>query len=225
MRSIKYIVFDFDGTIADTIEPAFNIFNSIAAEYNYQPITKEDREEIRMGKPQELLKKYKISEFHLLLILLRVRKEMGKHIQELKPVKGIRESLHEIKETGFRLGILTSNAKSNVELFLRNSELKDITDFIYSGKSLFGKDRVMKRLFNSENITSGEIIYVGDEIRDIEASRKAGVKVIAVSWGLSSRKLLESAEPDQIADSPADLLQCIHRIVKQAEAPVHEADC
>jgi len=224
LRSIKYIVFDFDGTIADTIEPAFNIFNSIAAEYNFQPITKEDREEIRMGKPKDFLKKYEISEFKLLLILLRVRKEMGKRIREIKPVKGIRESLHEIKKSEFRLGILTSNAKSNVELFLRNSELKDITDFIYSGKSLFGKHIVMKRLFDREKINPGEIIYVGDEIRDIEASRNAGVKVIAVSWGLSSRKLLESAEPDQIADTPKDLMQCIQRILILPEVPAHNTD-
>jgi phosphoglycolate phosphatase-like HAD superfamily hydrolase len=70
----------------------------------------------------------------------------------------------------------------------------------------------MTHLFEHENISREEVIYVGDEIRDIEASRKAGVPVIAVSWGLNNGKIPESIKPDQIAYTPKDLLSCIRKI-------------
>ena len=57
-----------------------------------------------------------------------------------------------------------------------------------------------------------EIIYVGDEMRDIEASKKVGIPVIAVSWGLNKREALESFKPDQMAHSPKDLPGCIEKI-------------
>ena len=50
-------------------------------------------------------------------------------------------------------------------------------------------------------------IYVGDETRDVEAARKAGVQIIAVGWGLNSRASLLLQNPDFIVDSPEELTQ------------------
>jgi phosphoglycolate phosphatase len=213
MMGLKYIIFDFDGTIADTIELGLDIFNSIAPEYDCAPIKEEDWFMLRTMKPQELIKEYGISNIKLTLILFRVRKEMKAHANELKPVKNIAGSLMEIKNSGLRMGILTSNSRNNVEMFLNNNQLSNLIDFIYSGKSFFGKDRVLRRLFDHENIPKENVIYVGDETRDIEASRRAGIPVIAVSWGFHNRDILASLKPDQIAETPEDLYDCIRKIL------------
>ncbi|MDX9782937.1 MAG: HAD hydrolase-like protein [Bacteroidales bacterium] len=210
---IKYIVLDFDGTMADTIDLALNIYDRIAPEYDCLPIGKADRKQLGRRRLQDLLREYGISRLKLVLIVLRIRKEMGKRISELKPVKGIRDSLQEIKDIGFNLGILTSNSKENVKMFLENNDLSDKIDFIYSGKSLFGKDKVMTRLFDHEGISREELIYVGDEIRDMEASVKAGIKAIAVSWGLCRWENQDTLQPEQVAHSPGDLITCIQEIV------------
>jgi HAD superfamily hydrolase (TIGR01549 family) len=213
MSNIKYIIFDFDGTIADTIDLALNIYNRIAPEYNCNPIKEEDRGILRARKPQDLLKEYGVTNLKLILILLRIRKEIINLIPEIKLVNGIKDSLKEIINSGLRVGILTSNSRHNVNIFLEKNNLSDIIDFIYSGKNLFGKDRVIRRLLDHENISREDVIYIGDETRDIEASRQVGIPVIAVSWGLNNREILDTLQPDQIADTPKDLFRCVQQII------------
>lgn len=212
MGNIKYIIFDFDGTIADTLGMAINIFNRIAPEYDCKPINGEDWELIRTKRSQDLLQVYGVTNFKLVLLLLRIRKELSRLIPEILPVENITDALKAIKDMGLRLGILTSNSRSNVSAFLENNGLSGAIDFIYSGKSLFGKDKVLNRLFDNEKISAENAIYVGDEARDIEASKKACIPVIAVTWGLNKKDLLASLHPDQIADTPEELIKCIQRI-------------
>jgi phosphoglycolate phosphatase len=213
MNDVKNIIFDFDGTIANTFDLAVKIYNNIAPEYNCTPVKEEDIEMLRMKKPQEFLKKYRISTFKLPFLLLRGRKELSKHISEIEPVKNIEASLYEIKNAGFRLGILTSNSKDNVSKFLENNNLLGIFDFIYSGKNIFGKDKVIRRLLRDKNISKESVIYVGDETRDVEAAKKAEIPVVAVSWGFNSREILVALQPNQIADDPDELLSCLQRIL------------
>jgi len=213
MRTIRYIIFDFDGTIADSIDLALNIYNKIAHEYNCKSVSVEDRKTLDLRKSKELLKEYGITGVKLVMLLLRIRKELGKCIAELKPIKDIKTSLLEIEKSGLKLGVLTSNSKRNAGMFFKNNGLAGKFEFIYSGKSLFGKDKVMMQLFEREKIAKEEVIYVGDEIRDIEASRKAGIKVIAVCWGLTNKAELETYQPDQIAETPAELFPCIQEII------------
>lgn len=213
MEDIKYIIFDFDGTIADTIDLAMHIFNKVAKEFNCEPIKEKDRDLIRSKRPQELLKSFGVTRLQLTSIILRIRKEMSYAIPNMKIVTGINNALREINNSEFRLGILTSNSRDNVKAFLENNDLIDIFDFIYSEKNFFGKKKIINRMLNHEQISKKNVIYVGDETRDIEASKKAGIPVIAVTWGLNDREILAMAQPDQIIDSPDDLLACIKQIL------------
>ena len=212
MINSDYVILDFDGTIADTLELAIGIYNRIAPEYNYSPVGETERELFRTKKPQELLKTFGISKLKLLTMLLRIRKELSRHVPEIKPVEGMEAALREISDAGYRLGILTSNSVENVRKFLDINSLSALFDFIHSGRSLFGKDRVIRKLINHEQLQADRVVYIGDETRDIEASRAAGIAVIAVSWGLNRRDLLASLSPDQIADKPDELPDCVRRI-------------
>ena len=212
MSNIKYIIFDFDGTIADTIGLGLTIYNRIAPEYNCRQVKQGELDLLSTTKPRELLKTYGVTNLKLFLLVLRIRKEISKHITEIEPVKGIAASLKEIKNAGFSLGILTSNSRANVSKFLENNDISGIFDFIYSGKSFFGKDKVIRRMLDRENISRDSVIYVGDETRDIEASKKAGIPVAAVCWGLNRREVLASSLPDQIAGEPEELLACLQKI-------------
>lgn len=212
MNDSRYIIFDFDGTIADTFDLALEIYNTIAPEYNCRPAGPEDLDLFRTKKPQELLKIYGVSRLKLLSLMLRIRRELSHHIPEIKLIRGMDASLREIRGRGYRMGILTSNSVINVGKFLDINNLSGLFDFIYSGKSLFGKDKVIRRLLMHENLTADKVIYVGDEARDIEASKSAGIPVVSVSWGMNRRELLFSLSPDQIADDPKELPGCLQRI-------------
>jgi len=205
MQNTDYIIFDFDGTIADTLELGLSVYNRIAPEYNCLLVGVGERELFRTKKPQELLETYGISKLKLLTLTLRIRKEMNRHIPELKLFDNMESSLREIRNAGYGMGILTSNSVENVRKFLEINGLSALFDFVYSGRSFLGKEKVIRKMIIREQLPSGRIVYVGDETRDIEACRAAGIPVIAVSWGLNRRELLASLLPDQIADRPEEL--------------------
>jgi phosphoglycolate phosphatase-like HAD superfamily hydrolase len=215
MSTVTYIIFDFDGTIADTGDLAVSIYNRIAPEYNCKPIKPGDRDILSTNTPRKLLKSYGVTNLKLFLLVLRIRKELSKHIREIDPIKDITDSLLDIKTAGFSMGIVTSNSKYNVTKFLEKTGLTESIDFIYTGKSFFGKDKVISRMLNREHISRDNVIYVGDETRDIEASKKAGIPVTAVCWGFNRREVLASFHPDQMASEPKELLACFQRILNK----------
>lgn len=212
MNNSKYIIFDFDGTIANSIELALNTYNRIAPEYKCKPIQEEFRNLLSSKKPQKYFKEYGITTFKLFLLVIRIRKELSKHISDIKPVNNIITSLHQLKNAGFKLGILTSNSSKNVHKFLEYNNLSGVFDFVHSASNLFGKDKVFKRLIKRKDISINNALYIGDETRDIEASKKVSIPIIGVSWGLTERKILETLQPDQIADDPKELMVCVQNI-------------
>ena len=88
-------------------------------------------------------------------------------------------------------------------------------DFIYSGTILFGKSKAINKFLKQENIKPEAVIYVGDEIRDIEAARRSEIKVIAVSWGFNSEQVLAELHPDYLIQNPAELIDAIRKLGEQ----------
>jgi phosphoglycolate phosphatase len=81
---------------------------------------------------------------------------------------------------------------------------------------LFGKGKALRRIVRAERLDSSEVLYVGDEVRDIEAARKARVASAAVTWGLNTEAILRAGGPDLVAADPLILHQLI---AKGREAP------
>lgn len=205
----KVVLFDFDGTIADTYQAIADITNQLSSEFGYKPI---DREELLLLKnlsSREVVKRTEISIFKIPFLVKRVRTELGKEIANLKPIPDIDQVLLKLKEQGYTLGIITSNVKENVDLFLCKNYLEDVFDFIYSSTSIFGKHRVIDRVIKQHNLIRSEIIYVGDETRDIRSARKSQIGIIAVSWGFNSAEILAEFQPDLLVATPQELLASI----------------
>jgi len=217
MRDTDYFILDFDGTIADTLEMALAVYNKIAPEYNFLPAGADEVELFRTKKPIELLGIYGISKLKLLALTLRIRKEMGRHIPEMKLFDGMDSALKEIRNSGCRIGILTSNSVENVRAFLAVNHLDGLIDFIYSGRSIFGKEKIIRKMLLREQIEAGRVVYAGDETRDIEACMASGIPIIAVSWGLNRKDLLASFSPDMIADTPAELPSCVSKAFRMVQ--------
>lgn len=212
----KVILFDFDGTIADTLDAIVNITNRLAVEFGYKQTTQEELAQIQNLNSKQIIKQSGISIFKLPFLLRKVKTELNKEIQRVRPISGIKEALIDLKNQGNRLGILTSNSSANVVAFLETNGLDDLFDFIYSGKTLFGKSKVINNLLKQEKINPKTAIYVGDETRDIEAARKSHIKAIAVSWGFNSAEVLAKQNPDFLIHRPKQLIEVIGSLQKSA---------
>jgi phosphoglycolate phosphatase len=205
---MQTIVFDFDGTIADTLSVVIRIANKFADHYGYRKIPLSDIPKIREKKPSEVLRHLGISIFKLPIVVRKIRFEMNKEIVRLQTAVDLRNTLVALKKNGCVLGILTTNSRENVMEFLKNNDLQ-LFDFVYSGRAVYGKGRLLKKLMKDKTIPHENPIYVGDEIRDVEAAKKAGIKVIGVSWGYNTKIALQKANPDHIVEKPEELQEII----------------
>jgi phosphoglycolate phosphatase len=200
-------IFDFDGTIADTIEEARLIVNRLAPDYGFAPVSREMAESLRGGGVREAIDRLGIRPRQLPGLHVAVRRHLRARMAEVKPFPGIGPALRALTGGGLQLGILSSNSRENVEAFLGNAGLRQFFTFVAGGSSLFGKARHLRRLLAEEldGTPSSDVVYVGDETRDITAARKVGLRCAAVTWGANTESFLASARPDYLFHTPADL--------------------
>jgi phosphoglycolate phosphatase len=152
----------------------------------------------------DIIRKYHIPLMKLPSLILRTQKELHQKIDQVELFPGIRDLVLGLKRRMFRLGILTSNSRENVQKLLRARDL-DVFDFIHSESNFFGKTRALLHLLHKHGLGKDDVIYVGDEIRDIEACYHAQVAVIAVSWGFHRKALLRAKNPTFLVDSPVEI--------------------
>jgi phosphoglycolate phosphatase len=205
----RAILFDFDGTIADTYQAIANITNQLSTEFGYKALSQEELFLIKNLSSREIVKLSEISIFKLPFLVRRVRAELSKEIAELSPIKDIKQVLLELKQLDYVLGIVTSNNQENVEIFLEKNDLDHLFSYIYSGTAIFGKHRVINQALKDHELSKSDVIYVGDETRDVRSARKSHIPVIAVSWGFNAAKILREHQPDYLVAHPSELVEAI----------------
>ena len=205
----KVILFDFDGTIADTYQVIANITNQLSTEFGYKALDEEELLLIKNLSSREIVKRSEISIFKLPFLVRRIRTELKKEIAELNAISDMVRVLLRLKSTGYILGIVTSNTRENVDIFLNKHGLNSIFSFIYSGTAIFGKHRVLKQVVREHRLKKSDVIYVGDETRDVRSARKSGIAIIAVSWGFNSAEILQEHKPNYLVDRPQQILEAI----------------
>lgn len=196
---IKYIVFDFDGTLADT----FDVIKTIALnEYSEYDI---DLELFKDEGAKGLLKKLNIPRWKIPGMMLNVSAKLRNN-KDIKLFPGIIDLLNRLNKN-YKIGILSSNSKEIIIDTLKEYNIENLFEFVYSDSSLFGKHLVLKKMCNKYNIDPLDVIYVGDEDRDIVASKKVNIKTIAVTWGFNSKEKLSREKPEYLVDSPMQILE------------------
>ena len=205
----KTLVFDFDGTIADTLGETRRIFNRIAPDYGIREVAEHELDGLRHLSLKDLLNHLDIPKRRVPALIARGTGMMRGNITELQLITGMREVLIELRRHVRSFGILTSNATANVDLFLRTHGLRDQFDFISSTSKLTGKAKHLKAIRKTFSLRPEELLYIGDELRDVKASQKAGIPIAAVTWGFNSREALMAAAPDYLFDRPEDFLRLL----------------
>lgn len=206
---MSVVIFDFDGTIANTLEPLLAIANQLATEFNYSPITIDELKQLQQLDTREIIRQSNIPLLKIPFLLRRIRTELNRQIANVQPIVGIPEALSTLKQHDHSLGIVTSNSEKNVADFLAYHHLTDLFSFVKSGTTIFGKHRVIHRLLKQEKIALNRSIYVGDETRDIESAKAINMKIISVCWGFNDHTVLEQYQPDQLIEQPQDLLRAV----------------
>lgn len=205
-KKLKTVIFDFDGTIADSV----GVFIDIARKISGQNI-KIEAEELRSLRGlirfgQRINTPY----WRFPLALSRVRSMVDRKIREIQPFDGMAEVIKRLHASGHQLFIVSTNTRQTIEKFLKFNGLEESFSGVYGSKKYIkSKNRSLKTLLAREKLAPTECIFVGDEPRDHEAAKLSGVPWLAVSWGFASRETLVRLSPEALADSPAELPKII----------------
>ena len=204
----KVVLFDFDGTIAATIEAGVEIFNTIAREHGFVEITKENIPALRAKGAREAAHELHIPSLMLPIVVNKIRNGIKSRIPELAIVSGIKEAIVSLKKNGWELGIVTSNSKENILAFLKHNDF-EIFDYINAGSSIFYKASAIRKIISENNLSDRKIVFVGDEIRDVIAAKKNNITAIGVTWGINSRAGFEKENADFIVDTVEELTKIL----------------
>lgn len=211
MNKIKHIIFDFDGTLADTMSEMINIYNENHLKFKVNPVIKDELGSLRAKSPRNIMRALNISFFKLPGIALNLKRELKSRIPKIQPFANISNLVGGLKDKGYKLSILSSNSEENISDFLTINDLNSF-DFIYSASNLFGKHKALAKIIKKAGLSKDSIIYVGDEIRDIDAVRKIGLPIIAVSWGYNTGDTLKQHSPDYYVERPEEILNIVGNI-------------
>lgn len=207
-HSKKVIIFDFDGTVADS----FDIFLEALAVVikRSQPFTIEETNDLRRSSIKEIIKKLGIKPWQMPLVLVKGRREINNRMERVQVFGGIPEALKKLASR-YSIYILSTNSEENIASFLKKHQIDSYIARIYGNIGLMGKAKSLKKLQKKEALRTADCLYIGDETRDIEAARKVGLKCVAVKWGYGNPDTLESYSPDALVDTPRSLPTVIRR--------------
>ncbi|MBF7082207.1 HAD-IA family hydrolase [Desulfallas sp. Bu1-1] len=205
---IKHVIWDFDGTIVDSRYLAVKLLNELAEKYKFHKIKESEYEYMRSLSILERCKVIGVPLYMIPILAVELKRNYQKSIGSLNTFKGVKDTIRKLKEKGFGLSIISSNSTGNISDFLKKNNI-DIFDGIYSSSNFLGKEKAIQMFLRKNNLKREEVVYIGDECRDIVACQKNNVRIIAVPWGYDSKNLLIKAKPDFIVSNPQEIVNLI----------------
>jgi phosphoglycolate phosphatase len=199
------IIFDFDGTIANTFDYAVGFLSREAG----VELNKEQKAAMHGLSMARIARKVGLPWHRLPRLFFKGRHEMSPAMKNIEPFDGMADIVKELRTRRHRLFILSTNTTRNINKFLRHHDLEKSFVHVYGGVGMFGKAPALRRLLREQHIGTGKAVYVGDETRDVMAARSLGVRVIAVTWGFAREADLKADGADGLARRPRDLLRLI----------------
>lgn len=203
MKAYKLIIFDFDGTLADSAPWFIGTLNDIAKTHGFRSVNGREIEVLR-GKPnREIIRYLGIRFWQMPTIARELRKRSLQAAGMIKLFGGVPGLLQEIKSSGAQLAVVSSNGEETVRRVLGTSAA--LVDHYACGVSLLGKAARFRQLQRRLNLQPSQVLAVGDEGRDVEAAHRAGFASAAVTWGYATKDALQRCSPTFIVNSLSEL--------------------
>ena len=208
---MKTIIFDFDGTMADSFAVIVSIIGRITGRGSFEEKELNDFKERTLI---EIAKRLEITKLKWPFLVAAGRKEMSKNLDKLELHEGIENIIKKLSKEKLNLVILSSNSKKNIDKILEKFKLSEYFNHVEGNVGLLSKSRAIQSFLKKEEINHNDVIYIGDEARDAIAASKVGIKFIGVSWGFNSRKMLAKYPNYALVDNTSELDQNLQNWIK-----------
>ncbi|MFB3895408.1 MAG: HAD family hydrolase [bacterium] len=208
----KLLIFDFDGTIANTSPLIFASFNAVAQKYLGKTFT-----------PHEIVAMYGPTEDEIIAKLVTpteyesataefYRVYAGKP-DLVEQFAGLPEFLNQAKQQHRILGIFTGKGRKTCLINLRELGYQDYFEYIYTGDDVEHRKphpEALLKIMQTAKVAPEQTIYIGDSMSDIKCAKSAGITFGAAFWDPLADERILKMEPDYIFKSISGLYSLLN---------------
>jgi phosphoglycolate phosphatase len=196
-------IFDLDGTLADSFPWFLRTINDVADRFGFRRVADDEVERLRHASTREILAFLRVPPWKLPAIARHMRRLKAKQAAGIPLFDGAASMLRTLAENGIRLALVTSDSEANACKKLGDAAA--LFDQFDCAASLFGKPAKFRRVIRRAGADPLRVIAIGDEVRDIEAARAAGIACGAVCWGYAAPAALRAQAPDVVFERMEDI--------------------
>jgi len=203
------IVFDFDGTIANTLPLIYQTFNTVL-EPRIGRILPDAEIRSHFGPPdQVILGRYVDETEREIAFAEYIELYERDHNEHVYLYDGMYDLLQTCKDEGIRIGIMTGKSRVSANISLRELGIEHFINILVAGDDVVmpkpHSEGVIAAIAQLGHIEAEKGAMVGDSAADIYAGRGAGLYTIGVTWGVPEHDDLRAAKPEVICDRVAEL--------------------
>jgi phosphoglycolate phosphatase len=191
---IDLVIFDFDGTLADSTAWAIRAVRPLAERFKFKAVTEDEIAMLRGRTSREIIAYLGLPLWKVPLVAAHGKKMMAAEAHAIPLFSGTGDLLRGLSTAGLRLAIVSSNSEATIRSIL-GVELAGLVDHYGCGAAIFGKAAKFRAVVKAARIPKDRVLCIGDETRDIEAAREAGLACGAVEWGYATRRALADHGP------------------------------
>jgi len=198
----RVLMFDFDGVIADSLEPFFAGLTTVARRHGLAQLAERDAflalfdTNLYAG-----LRAIGVPDKNLRPFLADLSADLTVRMNDVTFFPGMADALNRLGRA-HRVVIITSNVSAVVTAALARHGVATVEE-VLGADVLPGKVAKIQRVMATAPGAAG--YYIGDTRGDMLEGREAGARTVAVTWGWHTRERLATAAPDSWAGTPAEL--------------------
>ena len=197
------VTFDLDGTLADSFPWFLTVVDGVARDYGFRQIADDEIEPLRRAGSRDVLRHLDVPLWKLPAIARRMRALKREQLDAISLFPGVPTMLHTLRDAGLTLALVSSDNEDNARRQLGESAA--MFSHFACGASIFGKAAKFKTVMRRARVTAAQTIAIGDEVRDTEAARAAGIACGAATWGYAATDALVAMKPELVFKKMNDI--------------------
>ena len=212
---VKAIIFDLDGTLADTLEDLADTMNYCLGALSLPVHETQDYKMMIGTGSRELCRKALPTERADLtdkLLAMNLQRYAEHYLDKTGPYPGIVELLDELHRRDLHLAVLSNKPNNLVKLMVRQIFGPNCFEIVmgqHDGLPTKPDPTGVLDILKQMQVAPDEALYVGDSGTDMQTATAAGMYPLGVSWGFGDRAELLAGGAKRIIDEPSELLELL----------------
>ncbi|MGX1786772.1 HAD-IA family hydrolase [Bosea sp. NPDC055332] len=204
MPAYSLAIFDYDGTLADSFPWFCSVLNQTARRFGFREVAEGEADELRGLDSRQIIARLGVPLWRMPAIAMHMRKLSAEAGDAVALFPGAGSMLARLAASDVTIAIVSSNSEAVIRRTLGRASAH--VSHFSCGASLWGKSAKFKAVIRQAGVDRQRVIAIGDEIRDIDAARRAGIASGAVTFGYNTGASLRAREPDMVFDDYEQLL-------------------